>query len=133
MTDWLTFDDVEISFQTLATCSFFHRLLISRNAKEDGWVAKAEGEALIELVSYGNGVFVPIVRFVNDVGKDGLRCQILKGLPLLRFKQNTRDMFFKTVSTTPLGAQVRTSIVFALQFARYDGTDDFQRWLHTYN
>ena len=104
-------------------------------AKGNRWVDTSDpdkgGRAIIQDQHNMDGEVVTVIRHVNYMGNDGLNARIIKGLPLHRCKKNTREMFFKTVSSTTHGQRIKT--VFALKFASDDDADDFEEMWYVKN
>jgi hypothetical protein len=68
---------------------------------------------------------IVVVRWQNHIGKDGLNCRILKGLPIRRGEDST-EFFFKSASTTT--AAISRKTIFALKFESVDDADEFEMW-----
>lgn len=84
--------------------------------------------SIICLHKDGNGR-IPVVKWNNYLGHDGLNCRIVAKLPIQR--GNAGEFFFKSASTTNAGSRCKT--VFALKFVNENDADEFHMWWLQFN
>jgi hypothetical protein len=90
-----------------------------------GWIATANGNAIIQNQTYKDGDVVTVVRWTNYMEVDGLNGRILPGLPILR---KANSVYFKTSSTTTRGDRYKAPFVF--QFDSAECAEKFEKcWL----
>jgi hypothetical protein len=91
-----------------------------------GWITTADkGNAIIQKQVSQDGTTVIVVRWTNYMGIDGLNGRILPELPILRGK-NSKEVYFKTSSTTTRGARYKAPFVF--MFETVEEAEEFEMW-----
>jgi hypothetical protein len=93
-----------------------------------GWIVTAgKGDVMIQKQINQDGSVVIVVRWANYMGLDGMNGRILPGLPIQR-GNNSKEVYFKTSSTTTRGARHKAPFVF--KFETVDEAEVFEAlWL----
>jgi hypothetical protein len=93
-----------------------------------GWIDTAgKGNVIIQKKNFDDDSTsaVVVVRWTNYMGLDGMNGRIIPGLPILR-GENSKEVYFKTSSTTTRGARHKAPFVF--KFETVDEAEEFEMW-----